>query len=239
MWIVQSHLHFHLFQRYGQGQKEKVRLCKIWVKTRKDCRYVPFWKHKSIKHLFFLSWCVKDFLGNLTFVAWWMFNKVLFLLTIGDRLGSFRYNRRFCINQKSSDIDSWVLKCKWILWIPHYLFRILRLNLYIKSGKHIYVQYSKVFHFSASWMWCLSGQDTFNNSFNNTLRCRVYILFTTYIFLKSIFFFLNKAEVWQPSLNYSTPPPHQFDCSPPPSFEAFMLLLGQKKFHDVSYVGQC
>ena len=33
-------------------------------------------------------------------------NKILFLLTIGDRLGSFRYNRRFCINHKSFDIDS-------------------------------------------------------------------------------------------------------------------------------------
>ena len=110
-----------LNQRYGQGQKEKVRLCKLWAKTRKDCRYVPFWKHKSIKHLFFLSWCVKDFLGNLPFVAWWMFNKILFLLTIGDRLGSFRYNRRFCINHKSSDIDSWVLKCKMNLVNPSLL----------------------------------------------------------------------------------------------------------------------
>ena len=91
------------------------------------------------------------------------------------------------------------------MWIPHYLFRILRLNLYIKSRKHIYVQYSKVFHYSASWMWCLSGQETFNSSFNNTSSCKVYIICTTYIFLKSIFFFLNKAEVWQPSLNYSTP----------------------------------
>ena len=122
-----------LNQRYGQGQKEKVRLCKLWAKTRKYCRYVPFWKHKSIKHLFFLLWCVKDFLGNLPFVDWWMFNKILFLLTIGDRLGSFRYNRRFCIHHKSFVIDSWVISVTWI------------------------------------------------------------------------FFFLNKAEVWQPSLNYSTP----------------------------------
>ena len=103
--------------RYGLGQKEKVRLCILWAKTRKDCRYVPFWKHKSIKHLFFLSWCVKDFLGNLPFVAWWMFNKVLFLLTIGDRLGSFRYNRRFCIHHKPFVIDSWVLKCNMNLFL--------------------------------------------------------------------------------------------------------------------------
>ena len=145
-----------LNQRYGQGQKEKVRLCKLWAKTRKYCRYVPFWKHKSIKHLFFLSWCVKDFLGNLTFVAWWMFNKILFLLRIGDRLGSFRYNRRFCIHHKSFVIDSWVLKCNMNLFL-------------LKQG------------------WSLTTQSE--------------LLYTL----------------------------HQFDCSPPPSFKAFMLLLGQKK----------
>ena len=103
------------------------------------------------------------------------------------------------------------------MWIPHYLFRILRLNLYIKLRKHIYVQYSKVFHYSASWMWCLSGQETFNNSFNNTLRCRVYILCTTYIFLK-IYLFLFK-QGWslttQSELLHPPPPPIWLQ---PPSF---------------------
>ena len=47
--------------------------------------------------------------------------KISFLLTIGDRLGSFRYNRRFCINHKSFDIDSWVLKCKMNLVNPSLL----------------------------------------------------------------------------------------------------------------------
>ena len=50
-----------------------------------------------------------------------------------------------------------------------------------------------------------------------------------------IYLFLLK-QGWrlttQSELLYTPPPPHQFDCSPPPSFEAFMLLLGQKKFHD-------
>ena len=44
-------------------------------------------------------------------------NKILFLLTIGDRLGSFRYNRRFCIHHKSFVIDSWVLKCNMNLFL--------------------------------------------------------------------------------------------------------------------------
>ena len=109
---------------------------------------------------------------------------------------------------------------------------MLRLNPYTKSRKHIYVQYSKVFHYSASWMWCLSGQETFNNSFNNTLRCRLYILCTTCIFLKSIFFFLNKAEVWQPSLNYSTPPPPPTPpiwLQPPSFIWSLYASLGTKK----------
>ena len=46
-----------------------------------------------------------------------------------------------------------------------------------------------------------------------------------------IYLFLLK-QGWrlttQSELLYTPPPPHQFDCSPPPSFEAFMLLLGQK-----------
>ena len=50
-----------------------------------------------------------------------MFNKISFLLTIGDRLGSFRYNRRFCINHKSFDIDSCVLKCNMNLVNPSLL----------------------------------------------------------------------------------------------------------------------
>ena len=202
MWIVQSHLHFHLFQRYGQDQKEKVRLCKLWIKTRKDCRHVPFWKHKSIKNLFFLSWCVKDVLGtfhlrldesSIKFHFFWQSEIVWGVFDTIDDFASIT-NLPILIAEYES--------VKWISWIPHYLFRILRLNPYIKSRKHIYVQYSKVFHYSASWMWCLSGQETFNSSFNNTSSC------TTNIFLKSTFFFLNKAEVWQPSLNYSTPPLH-------------------------------
>ena len=64
------------------------------------------------------------------------------------------------------------------------------------------------------------------------------LLIAEYLSVTWIFFFLNKAEVWQPSLNYSTPFTNLI-AAPLLHLKPLCFSWDKKKFHDVSYVGQC